>query len=338
MTALKGRDIERFLSRPDLEEGVILVYGPDAGLVRETADNLVKHYSSSGTMGLVTLDGSELDADPGRLEVEARTGSLFGDKRVVRVRGGGKSIAVPLASLLDDAGGAMVIVEAGNLTPKDALRAQVEAARSGRAVPCYADSDEVITRLINDTLSKAGIRADTDVAPALRDILGNDREVTRRELEKLTFFAAETKTLTRDDVLTLCADNAATAIDEIADAIGTGRADMLETALARALAASVDAQRILVSVTQHFAALRRWRSLVDGGKPVSAALESGWPKPHFSRRSSLEQQVRLWTDSALAAASERLLVATTESRKNYALAETIVRRALLSLARQGAER
>ena len=256
----------------------------------------------------------------------------------MRVRGGGKSIAVPLASLLDDPGGAVIVVEAGNLTPKDALRAQVEAAKAGRALPCYADSDETILRLINETFSSAGIRTDPDVATTLRDILGNDREVTRRELEKLSFFAAESKVLTRADVLTLCADNAATAIDEISDAIGTGRADILESSLARALAASVDAQRILASVNLHFAALRRWRALVDAGKPVSAALETGWPKPHFSRRNALEQQVRLWSDSALSSASDRLLAATAESRRNYALAETIVRRTLLALARQGAER
>lgn len=338
MTALKGRDIERFIGRPDLEEGVVLVYGPDTGLVRETGDRLLKHYSSGGTMGLVTLDSAELDANPGQLEVEARTGSLFGDKRVVRVRGAGKSIAVPLSALLEDPGGAMVIIESGNLTPKDPLRAQVEAAKTGRSLPCYADSDETILRLINESFAKAGIRADPDVAPALRDSLGNDREVTRRELEKLVFFAAESKVLTRDDVLTLCADNAATAIDAIADAIGTGHAEALEIALSRALAASVDAQRVLASVTQHFASLRRWRSAVDAGKSVSAALDSSWPKPHFSRRSGLEQQVRLWSDSALSSATERLLAATAESRKNYGLADTIVRRTLLSLARQGAER
>ena len=50
----------------------------------------------------------------------------------------------------------------------------------------------------------------------LRDILGNDREITRRELEKLELFAAESKRLTEGDVLTLCADNATLAIDDIA--------------------------------------------------------------------------------------------------------------------------
>ncbi|MEO6396332.1 MAG: DNA polymerase III subunit delta [Devosia sp.] len=336
MTALKGRDIERFVARPDLDEGAILVYGPDAGLVRETAEAFVKHYSSSGTMGLVTLDASELDADPGRLAVEAGTATLFGDRRIVRVRSAGKSVAIPLSAVLENIGGAIVILEAGNLAPKDPLRALAEANRSARALPCYADSDQTILKLINESFAREGISAAPDVAAMLRDILGNDREVTRRELEKLALFAAESKTLTRDDVLTLCADNAATAIDEVADAIGTGRAEALELALSRALAASVDAQRLLATVSQHFATLRRWRAQVDAGRSVSEALDAGWPKPHFSRRSSLEQQVRLWNDVSLASATERLLAATNESRKNYGLSETIVRRALLSLARQAA--
>ena len=69
MTALKAHEVERFLKRPDLEAGILLVYGPDTGLVRETAQRLIRHYAGSDTdsMGLVTLDGAELNSDPGRL-------------------------------------------------------------------------------------------------------------------------------------------------------------------------------------------------------------------------------------------------------------------------------
>jgi DNA polymerase-3 subunit delta len=89
-------------------------------------------------------------------------------------------------------------------------------------------------------------------------------------------------------------------------------------------------------VTQHFSALRRWRTQFDAGRSASEAIDSGWPKPHFSRRASLEQQVRLWNDATLAAAAEKLLLTTAESRKSYGMSETIIRRALLSLARQAA--
>lgn len=339
MTALKAHEVERFVKRPDLEAGVILAYGPDAGLVRETAQRLLRGYSSADPdgMGMITLDGGDLDADPGRLLVEAKTASLFGERRVVRVRDARKSLTVPLSELLDDPSGAVVILEAGNLLPRDALRAQVEASRNGRALPCYADTDETLLRLIGETFANAGIEAGPDVAASLREQLGNDREVTRRELEKLVLFAGENKVLTRADVLTLCADNAALVLDDVVDAIGTGHAAELDAALARALGAAVNPQQILSSVALHFAQLRRWRVAVDAGSSPGAVLDAARPKPHFSRRASLEQQLRLWSDAALAQAGERLRQATGDTRKNYGRAETLTRRTLLGLAQLAAQ-
>ena len=58
---------------------------------------------------------------------------------------------------------------------------------------------------------------------------------------------------------------------------------------------------------------------------------------NFSRRSALEQQLRLWSDAALAQAADRLQQATGESRKNYGRAETIARRTFLALAQMAAQ-
>ena len=183
----------------------------------------------------------------------------------------------------------------------------------------------------------AGIRVEPDVPALLRDILGNDREVTRRELEKLTLYAAESKELTRGNVLTLCADNAALVLDEIADAVGTGHPDRLDAALSRALAAAVNPQQLLSALAMHFAQLRRWRALVDGGTAPRDVLAGARPKPHFSRKSALEQQLRLWSDAAIATAMDRLLRATGESRKNYGSGETVTRRTFLALAQMAAQ-
>ena len=340
MTALKAHEVERFLLRPDLAEGVFLVYGPDTGLVRESAQRLTRQFAGgdAGSMNLVTLEGSDLDSEPGRLLMEARTISLFGEKRVVRVRGAGKSLVIPLSEILDDPGGAAIVLEAGNLTPKDALRALVEGKKLGRALPCFPDSDETLLKLINETFSKAGIRAEQDVATTLRETLGNDREVTRRELEKLVLYSAQSKQLTRNDVLLLCADNAALVLDEVIDAIGTGHAARLEEALNRAIAAAINPQQLLGTTQLHFATLRRWRAEVDLGKSPRDVLKGARPKPHFSRKASLEQQLRLWSDDAISAAAERLHTATADSRKRYELGDMIVRRALLAVCMMAAER
>lgn len=333
MTALKAHEVARFLARPDLSEGIFLAYGPDGGLVRETAHRLIRHLSGDdlASANVTVFDGPELDSEPGRLITEARSISLFGGKRIIRVRNSGKALVMPLTELRDDPGGTAIVLEAGNLTPRDALRALVEAAKLGRALPCYPDTDETLTNLMKETFNQAGIRTDPDVVPTLREILGNDREITRRELEKVTLYAASTKSLTREDILTLCADNGALAIDAILDSTGGGHAEKLEIAISRALAASINPQQLLAMLTNHFASLRRWRREVDSGKSARSVLDGVKPKPHFSRIGQLEQQLRLWSEPALASAADRLLQATSDSRRKPALAETILRRTTLAL-------
>jgi DNA polymerase III subunit delta len=338
MTALKAHEVARYLLRPDLSEGIFLAYGPDAGLVRETGQALVRHFSGNEAISLVTLDANDADTDTARLETEAKSASLFGEKRVVRVRNASKALVMGLTDLKDDPGGAAIILEAGNLLPKDALRALVETAKFGRALPCYPDTDETLTALIRETLGKAGIAADGDTIAVMRSSFGNDREITRRELDKLVLYAEKSKRLTREDVLVLCADNSALLIDDVIDAAGTGHAQNAETTLNKALNSGTEPQKILVMTAMHFAGLRRLRAEVSSGKPVRSVIDGMRPKPHFSRRAALEQQLRLWTDSALADVCERLHAATAESRWKPALSESLVRRTILAIAMSAAER
>ena len=74
MVALKGRDIDAFLARPDAGRPIILLYGPDAGLVRERADALIASAvdDPNDPFSLVKLDGDELSAEPSRLVDQPR--------------------------------------------------------------------------------------------------------------------------------------------------------------------------------------------------------------------------------------------------------------------------
>src|SRR5271169_6332389 len=83
MVALRGKEIDAYLARPDPGRPIILLYGADAGLVRERADALLASAvdDPNDPFSLVRLDGDELSAEPSRLVDEAMTIALLGGDR-----------------------------------------------------------------------------------------------------------------------------------------------------------------------------------------------------------------------------------------------------------------
>ncbi|HEX2652343.1 MAG TPA: DNA polymerase III subunit delta, partial [Xanthobacteraceae bacterium] len=80
MVAVRNADIDAFVARPDAARSIVLIFGPDAGLVSERAETLVRSAVDSidDPFALVRLNGDELAGDPARLVDEASTVPLFG--------------------------------------------------------------------------------------------------------------------------------------------------------------------------------------------------------------------------------------------------------------------
>src|SRR6202165_2558302 len=102
MVALKPGEIEAFVARPDPSRSVVLVFGPDAGLVSERVDAIVRASvdDPGDPFALVRLDGDTLASDPARLADEALTVRLFGARRAIRVRAGSRNIVPAVEGIL----------------------------------------------------------------------------------------------------------------------------------------------------------------------------------------------------------------------------------------------
>src|SRR3954465_7329770 len=102
MVALKGSELESFVARPDPARSVVLVFGPDAGLVSERVDAIVRASvdDPADPFALVRLDGDALASDPARLIDEAPPVPLFGGRRAIRVRAGSRNIVPAIEGVL----------------------------------------------------------------------------------------------------------------------------------------------------------------------------------------------------------------------------------------------
>src|SRR6516164_10014844 len=186
--------IAAFLQRPDPETRAVLLYGPDAGLVRERAETIARSVCPDlkDPFRVADLGAAVLTADPARLEDEAAQLCLTGGRRVVRVRGVSEALAKLFADFLKSSpGDAFVVVEAGELPARGALRRVFEDAPHGTAIGCYPDTPLDLAALIRETLAAHRVTASRDAGQFLVEHLGGDRLLTRSELEKLALYAGD---------------------------------------------------------------------------------------------------------------------------------------------------
>ena len=335
MVALRGKEIDAFLARPDSGRPIILLYGPDAGLVRERADALLASAvdDPNDPFSLVRLDGDELSAEPSRLVDEAMTVPLFGGRRAIRVRAGSRSFASGVDTLADSPlKDCRIVIEAGELRPESPLRKACERAKTAVAIGCYPDGERDLAKLMDDELRASQLRIAPDARAALTALLGGDRQASRNELKKLTLYAHGQGEVTLDDVMAVVADASELKIDPIVDGAFAGNSTAVETEFAKAVVAGTY-PGVIVSAAQRQAGwLHKSALAVAEGTPVATLLDSGFPRLHFSRKANVETALRNFSAARLVSIIEQLAAAALEMRKQAPLAAVIAQRTLLSIA------
>jgi len=329
MVAIKA--IHEFMARPDPAMPVVLVYGPDAGLVSERADALVRLAvdDPGDPFALARLTAETLVAEPERLVEEAHTMPLFGGRRAVHVKAADRAAAA-VARLLKapPPPECRIIIEAGDLRKTAPLRTQCEQSAFAAALPCYLDGPRDLARLIDDDTRRAGI----GITPAARDLLatliGGDRRASRSEIEKLILYASP-KRIDVPDVVAIVSDATNPAMDSLVDAALAGDPGRVEIEFARVRAAGTAATAIAGALIRSTATLHAMALAVRAGTPVDAVLKRG---VHFSRERSVAAALRAWTPDKLEALLARLGDVSAEVRRNSRLAYPLVERALLVIA------
>jgi DNA polymerase-3 subunit delta len=335
MTAIKSSDVDRFIARPDPGQPIVLIYGPDAGLVRERVDALVRASvdDPSDPFALARIEGEELSANPARLIEEALTVPLFGGRRAVLVRAGSRNIAAALEPVLaQPSQECRVIIEAGDLKKSAPLRALCEKAKAAAALPCYADNDAAVARLIDDEMREAKLATAPDARAALVSLLGGDRLASRNEIRKLILYARGKERIELADVMAVVSDASEMALDGVLDAAFAGRTAETDTEFAKARAGGSSPAAILSAAIRHVANLHKMRLAIDGGDSAEFAMKRGAPPVHFTREQLVGDALRAFTGPRLLRAMAQLAEASLEARRNSALAETIAQRTLLALA------
>jgi DNA polymerase-3 subunit delta len=298
---------EGFLKAPGETLRAVLLYGPDEGLVRERALGLVRLVAEdpADPFRVAELTLSQLKEDAARLGDEAAALSMTGGRRVVRLRDGGDGLSEALRGLLESSAGealvvaeALVVVEAGDLPARSSLRRLFEGSKMAAAVACYRDEGRGLQSLINQMLAQDDLTVAPDALAYLSAHLGGDRQVTRRELEKLCLYMAGPEGGARvelDDVLASIGDSAELTLDDVAYAVAEGDFAELDRALQRSFREGSNPVAALRAVARHFLRLHQVARQVVQGTSLEDAVKRLRPPIFWKLSARFKRQAGTWS-------------------------------------------
>lgn len=339
---IRAGNAESFVRAPDPAARVVLVYGPDDGLVRERADRLVAGAIEmpDDPFLVAELTGEAVAADPAILADEAAAIPLTGGRRAVRVRdasppspGAADKVAKAVAAFLEaPMGDALVVLQAGNLPPRAALRRLAEEAANAAALPCYADDVQAIDRLVDDVLGVDDVTATPEARAFLAGNLGSDRAISRSELEKLAIYAGPGGRVELADAIACVGDSALRSLDGVVLAAADGDRAELDRELTVSLQEDATPVSVLRAMARHMMRLHWTRGRIEAGARGRQALQGLQPPVFFMHQDRFLRQAERWSSEATARALALLLEAERQCKTTGTPAESICGRTLLQIA------
>mgnify|MGYP003625751325 CR=1 FL=1 len=333
------RQADSFIRKPSPEVRAILVYGPDNGLVHERVAALVATVldDPADVFRYSELSAASVRSDPATLIDDALAQAFGGGRRVVVIGDAGDALTDMFRSLLDhpglaDPGVALVLARAGDLGGRSSLRRLFEGADNAAAIACYADDAPGLHRLVGAMLAENAVTAKPGVVDVIVDQLGPDRQLNRRELEKLVLFAGNDGVIDVDDVAACIGDSAEAALDDTIMAALDGDYRALERALERAWSEGTSPVALLRAGQRHLQRLHLVGALAgQSGRSIDDAMKALRPPVFWKAAARFRSQANRWQTGNLARALMRLTEAESLVKTTGIPDRSVCARALLAI-------
>jgi DNA polymerase III subunit delta len=284
--------------------------GPDEAGASDAANRIA---TLLGDAEKVELSGAELRRDPVRLADEARSVSLFGDKRIIHVRASGDdafdAVETLLASPVD---GWPVVIVATSATDKSRI-AKLLGSQPGALVAMFYPPDmKSITDAIRDMGGAMGVNINGSLAERLARSSGMDTRMARSEIEKLALYLDASPQAPREATVAaideICATNEDDSLMPLVNAVLGGEVRKLPGELARLREMGLNPVGLVLAFERRATQLAQLAARMGERGDVNGFIEQevSANRIFFKDRADLTAQLRRWRGARLVRLTERL--------------------------------
>lgn len=337
---LSPRDAARYFAKPDPKGPGVLIYGADAmrvALRRQEVVAALVGPNGEEEMRLTRMAAGELRKDPAALADALKAQGFFSGHRVVFLEEAAEQAAKPIAAALEDwqEGDAQLVVTAGQLAARSALRKLFEGHKGAYAVGIYNDPpgrEEIEAQLKAAGLTDIDGEAMTDLTNLARELDPGD---FRQTLEKLSLYKHGDPTpVTSEDVVACTPATIEAETDDVLNIAAEGRLTEIGPVMRKLEGQGVQPVGLVIAATRHFRLLHA--AATDPGGPA-AGLSRARPPVFGPRRDRMARQAQSWGGRRLESALGMLTDTDLQLRSagQIAPAMALVERTLIRIAMLG---
>lgn len=335
---LAPRDAVGYFKRPDPKSAGILIYGDDPMRVTLRRQDMLAALlgpDAEAEMRLARIAAADLRSDSASLLDAVKAVGFFSGPRAVLVDSATDGLAPTFRAALEEwrPGDAQIIVTAGSLAAKSALRKLFEDARHAYAAAIYNDPPSRAE--IEGMLTDAGLR-NLDPA-AMSDLDGLSRTLSpadlRQTIEKLALYKRGDATpVTPAELDAMAPLTREAELDDILHATAEAETATIGPILSRLAQQGVAPVTLCIFAIRHFRALHA--AVCHPGGPA-AGLQAQRPPVFGPRRDRMLRQAQRWGRTPLEMAISMLIetdltLRSASSAPQMSLMErTLIRLAML---------
>ena len=286
------------------EARIFYFCGPDESGSSDAAATVARLL---GEAEKIEFSGAELRKDPARLADEARSVSLFGDKRLIQVRCAGDEVFDSVEALVaSPIAGWPVLIVATGATDKSRV-AKLLADRPDALVAMFHPPDvRSVAQVVRTMADGLGVRLGDDLAERIARNAALDARMARSEVEKLALYLDASPQAPRNaDAQALDAIGAVNADDGLMPLVNvalSGESGRLASELARLRELGLNPVGVLLAAERRAGQLAQLSGKLGRRGDINALLEQ--ERVFFRDKADVANQLRRWRGRKL----ERLLV------------------------------
>lgn len=286
--------------------------GPDES---GASDAAAKIAGMLGEAEKVDLGGADLKRDPVRLADEARSVSLFGDKRVIHVRATGDDAHDAVETLLQSpVDGWPVIIVATSATDKSRIAKLLEN-RADALVGMFHPPDlKSVAGAVRTLADGMGLRMTDELAERIARSTALDTRMARSEIEKLVLYLDASpqapRTVAAADLDEICAINEDDGMMPLVNAVLSGDLRRIPAELSRMREQGINPVGLVLAMERRAGQLVQLAGRLGERGDVNAFMqqESDARRVFFRDRADLTQQLKRWRGPRLVRLCERLVM------------------------------